>query len=110
MKKIWLLSLGLLFLLHEISSQVKVSNPTCENQVNPVSLDTKVPRFSWQLQSTKRNISQSGYEIRVRDSKESLTKSKKLIWQSGKVSTDISVHIPYSGIPLLSGKKYFWQV
>ena len=110
MKKIWLFSIGFLLLIQDLSAQVKVSNTTCENLVNPVSIDTKIPRFSWQLKSAKRNVSQSAYEIRVSDSKESLGKNKKLLWQSGKVTSDLSVHIPYSGNTLLSGKKYFWQV
>ena len=110
MKIKWLLSIGLLLILQDISSQVKVSNPTCENMVNPVGLDTKAPRFSWQLKSALRNTFQTAYEIRVSESKESVEKNKNIFWNSGKVSSDASVHIPYTGKALISGRKYFWQV
>src|SRR4030095_2832736 len=31
-------------------------------------------------------------------------------WSSGKVNSDQSVHVPYGGQPLQTGKKYYWQV
>ena len=46
---------------------------------------------------------QTAYEIRV-------LSNKKAVWNPGKVSSDQSVHIPYAGAPLQSGKKYSWQV
>ena len=110
MKKQLLLSIALIFILSVVQSQVKVINPLCENLENPGSLDTKSPRFSWQLQSDKRNILQTAYEIRVSDSKESLSKGKNIVWSSGKVVSDESVHVAYNGKPIESGKKYFWQV
>ena len=110
MKKQLLLSIALIFILSVVHSQVTVINPLCENLENPGSLDTKTPRFSWQLHTDKRNILQTAYEIRVSDSKESLLKGKNMVWSSGKVVSDESVHIAYNGKPLESGKKYFWQV
>jgi alpha-L-rhamnosidase len=110
MKKIYTLFIGLFLLLLNVSSQVKISNPTCENKVNPSGIDTKAPRFSWQLNSDQRNTIQSAYEIRVSETKESLGKNKNIVWSSGKVNSDASVHIPYNGKELVSGKKYFWQV
>ena len=110
MKKQLLLSIALICILSVVQSQVKVIYPLCENLENPVSLDTKSPRLSWQLQSEKRNVLQTAYEIRVSDSKESLMKGKNMVWNSGKVPSDESVHVAYNGKPLESGKKYFWQV
>ena len=70
---------------------------------NPVGLDILQPRFSWQLSSDKRNVQQLAYEIKVVD-------GKSVAWSSGRQETDASVHVPYAGTALKSGKKYTWQV
>ncbi len=106
MKKIYLL-----FLLLPIGlisfGQVVVNNPLTENQKNPLGVDVS-PRFSWQLVSEKRNVKQAAYEIRVSDAVATLAKGN--VWSSGKVNSDQSLFVAYSGKPLESGKKYFWQV
>ena len=84
-------------------AQLRVSNLLCENLTNPLGLDVTQPRLSWQLVSDKRNIVQSAYEIKV-------TSAKSVVWNSGKVNSDSSVHVVYKGSPLQSGKKYTWQV
>jgi len=87
--------------------QTTLKNPLTENQKNPLGVDVS-PRFSWQLVSEKRNVMQTAYEIRVSDALPSLSKAN--VWSSGKVNSDQSLFVPYSGQPLQSGKKYFWQV
>jgi alpha-L-rhamnosidase len=86
------------------AAQVKLQNVLVENRTNPVGLDTKQPRFSWQLVSDKRNVMQSAYEIKVTD------ESKKQVWASGKVDSDQSVFVPYGGPALASAAKYNVQV
>src|SRR6185436_16684892 len=103
MRKNNFLFLGLLFLTTAISAQVKVVNLLTENQTNPIGLDVQLPRFTWQLVSEQRNISQAAYEITV-------SGSKGTVWKSGKVSSDRSVQVPYAGTALQSGKKYTWEV
>lgn len=87
--------------------QTTLKNPLTENQKNPLGVDVS-PRFSWQLVSEKRNVMQTAYEIRVSDALPSLSKAN--VWSSGKVNSDQSLFVPYSGQSLQSGKKYFWQV
>src|SRR5580698_6799387 len=102
MRKItWFISLQCISLL--IFSQTKVTHPLCENLVNPVAVDARQPRFSWQLVSDLQGISQTAYEIKVTD-------GKKPFWNSGKVSSDSSVQVTYQGPALESGKIYHWQV
>lgn len=88
---------------HISLAQLSVQNLLCENLVNPVGIDKATPRFTWQLQSDERNIMQTGYQILVKE-------GDKVIWQTQKISSDASVHVPYKGSALNSGKKYFWQV
>jgi alpha-L-rhamnosidase len=90
--------------------QVKVTNLLCENLSNPLSIDLTQPRFSWQLVSDKRNVIQTAYEIQISENAPSLAKNKNLVWNSGKVNSDSSVHVVYKGASLQSGSKYFWQV
>ncbi len=106
--KTFLYSIGLQLLSFIATAQVTVQNPLCENLSNPVGLDILQPRFSWQLISDKRNVMQSAYEIRV--SNDPVTLKKGGSWNTGKVPSDQSVYVPYSGTPLESGKNYFWQV
>jgi len=103
MRKNNFLFFGLLFLTTTISAQVKVVNLLTENQTNPIGLDVQQPRFSWQLVSDQRNISQTAYEITI-------SASKGTAWKSGKIMSDRSVQVPYAGAALQSGKKYTWEV
>jgi alpha-L-rhamnosidase len=102
MKKLALLSI-LQTMFVALFAQSTIKNLLCENLSNPIGLDIKQPRFSWQLVSDKRNTMQSAYEIKV-------SSGKTAVWSSGKVSSDQSVNIPYDGPPLVSEKKYTWQV
>src|SRR3954470_12664757 len=90
----------LLFAFINSNAQVKLQNVLIENRSNPVGLDNKQPRFSWQLVSDKKNVMQSAYEVKVAD------ENKKQVWTSGKVDSDQSVFVPYKGPALASGTKY----
>ena len=84
-------------------SQLQVADLKTENLLNPTGLDVVHPRFSWKLQSAKRNVMQQAYEIKV-------SLGKTIVWHSGKVSSDQSLYVPFGGSPLLSNMKYTWQV
>ena len=86
-----------------VSAQVGVMNLLTENTLNPVGLDVSQPRFTWQLNSDKRNITQAAYELKV-------THGKTDVWLTGKVNSSQSVQVIYNGPALLSGTKYSWQV
>lgn len=88
-------------------SQIKVTELTCENLVNPIGMDIQQPQFSWQLNSDKRNVVQTAYEIKVSSNK---SFSKNAGWSSGKIASAQSVHVIYGGAALQSAMKYFWQV
>ncbi|HEY9006528.1 MAG TPA: family 78 glycoside hydrolase catalytic domain, partial [Ohtaekwangia sp.] len=79
---------------------------TTEYQHNPLGIDVTSPRFSWKLRSSLRDVLQTAYEVRVSQD----DKAKTLVWQSGKVTSDQSVFIPYQGAPLKAKQRYRWQV
>jgi alpha-L-rhamnosidase len=109
MKKSYFLFL-LLILSISSFAQITVQHLLLENKINPIGIDVIMPRFSWQIISDNRNVMQSAYEIRVSDNMLSLTKNKDVIWSTGKISSDSSVHVAYKGKALQPGKKYYWQV
>jgi alpha-L-rhamnosidase len=91
-----------------IVAQSNVQLLLTENRINPIGLDVAIPRFSWQLNTTKQNVLQTAYEIRVSADAASIAKGTS--WQSGRVASDQSVHVPYAGSALKPGQRYFWQV
>src|SRR6188768_3107074 len=108
-QKLAIFFLCILF-LNTLFAQVSVSNLRCEMLVNPLGIDVKEPRFSWQLSSDQRNVQQTGYQIIVSSSKEKLQKDDGDIWNSGKQNSSQSIHLNYAGKPLQSATKYFWKV
>ena len=91
-------------------AQVQVLQLRCENKINPTGIVVQQPRLSWQLQSRDRNVMQTAYEIRTGTDMGSLKSGKKSTWSSGKITSDASVHVPYTGGNTKSGEKIFWQV
>jgi len=86
------------------------SNLRCEYRTNPLGLDIKRPRLSWQVNDSRRGAIQSAYHVLAASSKELLAVGKCDVWDSGKVISDDSIHIEYAGIPLVSRRRYFWKV
>ena len=84
----------------------------CEYKTNPAGIDTKHPRLSWLLKTdeSKRGIKQSAYQVQVATDKDCLKKGKKLLWDSGKQSSDRSVNIAVPELSLNSRGQYYWRV
>lgn len=90
--------------MNEIStSSLRIQKLLCEYQLNPLGIDNKEPCLSWQLASDQRGAVQSAYQIQVRDRQGGL-------WDTGKVLSDQSLHIPYRGAALHSRQRCTWQV
>lgn len=94
----------------QAQSTIKPVQLTCEYLVNPLGIDVKEPRLSWILESDKRGECQTAYQILVSSSPELLSKDQGDIWNSGKVTSDQTVHVLYSGKQLASGMQYWWKV
>jgi alpha-L-rhamnosidase len=103
MKKPVFLAIVLLFFCLFTYAQTHVSGLLTENLTDPMGIGTVQPRFSWQIISDSRNVSQSACEIKVLD-------GRSPVWNTGKVMSDKSVHVVYAGSPLQSGHRYTWQV
>ncbi|HVZ57825.1 MAG TPA: glycoside hydrolase family 78 protein [Chitinophagaceae bacterium] len=101
-RRILLVPMALLA-LQLASAQLRVTRLLVENLSNPLGVDAPRPRFSWQLESDRRNSRQTAYAIRV-------TQGGRTVWSSGKIISDQSVLVPYGGTALISGSRYTWQV
>jgi alpha-L-rhamnosidase len=99
-----------LLLCLELQAQVIVQNLRCEMLVNPLGIDVKETRFSWELNSNQRNVQQTAYQIIVSSSKENLNRNEGDIWNSDKQNLSQSVHVLYAGKPLQPATKYYWKV
>ncbi|MGB8226985.1 MAG: family 78 glycoside hydrolase catalytic domain, partial [Sedimentisphaerales bacterium] len=81
-----------------------------EYKVNPLGLETKVPRLSWAVISEKRCVVQCAYQIKCTSKSGCPANETCLIWDSGKVESEQSVCIGYDGEQLKSRQRVYWQV
>jgi alpha-L-rhamnosidase len=82
----------------------------CEYRENPLGLEARQPRLSWQIQSEVRGAAQHVYHVRVASSVERLRRGEPDLWDSGEVRSEASLNVAYAGKPLVSGQRCFWQV
>ncbi len=73
-------------------------------------IDIPKPRLGWinEALNEERGQTQTAWEIRVSDSKESLEAGN--LWQSGKINSIENQRIEYAGKPLKSRQQCWWQV
>ncbi|MDR1542442.1 MAG: glycoside hydrolase family 78 protein [Clostridiales bacterium] len=70
-----------------------------EYRVNPIGLDAWRPRFSWIIASKDKGVTQEKWRLKV-------LRAEEVVWDSGEVKTDQSVHVVYSGAPLSPATRY----
>ncbi len=85
---------------------MRVYDLKTEYRKEPIGLDAANPRFSWKIQSDKRNVMQSSYQILAyRDDKE-----KELLWDSKVIESDRSQGVRWAGPVLKSAERIYWKV
>jgi alpha-L-rhamnosidase len=82
----------------------------CEYLLNPLSIDAREPRLSWQLESIGRGVSQTAYQIVVSSTPTNLAANKGDLWDTGRVASNQTIQIEYKGKPLQSRQQCFWKV
>lgn len=93
------------------NATISVTALKTEGMTNPLGIDALKPRFSWKTEATsKQNMLQKAYQILVASSAEKLAQNEADVWNSGKVSSDAQLWIPFAGKALISNGKYFWKV
>lgn len=89
---------------------LKPTDLRCEYKINPLGIDELNPKFSWITLSENINSFQSAFRLLIASSESNIISLRGDIWDSGKVQSDISINIKYSGDPLSSNTLYFWRV
>lgn len=92
------------------AGNLNVARLRCEYAVNPLGIDVKQPRLCWEQQSERRGARQTAWQVLVASSPELLTPERADLWNSGKQSSDRSLHLPYEGKTLASSQQVFWKV
>jgi alpha-L-rhamnosidase len=87
-----------------------VTRLRCEYAVNPLGIDAARPRLSWALESSRRGTRQTAYRILVASRKSILQADRGDLWDSGRVTSSQSVHVPYAGNSLASRTRCYWKV
>ncbi len=81
---------------------------TCEHSVDPLGIDVPQPRLSWKLQSVHRGDRQRAYQLLAASTVAGLSDSP--LWDSGRVESDQSLDVVYTGPALTSGQRVYWRV
>ena len=92
------------------ASDLAIGKLRCEYLENPVGIDVLAPRLSWVVQSDLRGQKQTGYRVLVAGSAAKLADDEGDLWDSGKVSSDQTIHVAYAGKPLQTRMHCFWKV
>ncbi|MCW5942175.1 MAG: family 78 glycoside hydrolase catalytic domain [Fimbriimonadaceae bacterium] len=75
-----------------------------ESMREPLGLGAAVPRLSWKLDDDRQGARQSAYRILAADP------NGHALWDSGRVDSDASIHVPWGGAPLASRAAVEWRV
>jgi alpha-L-rhamnosidase len=92
------------------SPSLTLTDLSSEDLKNPLGIDAKNPRLSWQLESNQRGQKQTAYYILVSSSPKKLEKEVGDLWDSGKIESEQSRNVDYMGKPLQSHTECFWKV
>ena len=93
----------LLMLPMVVVAKVNVEDLRVENLLEPLGLDTTIPRFSWIITSDEHDVVQTAYHIIVSD-------DNGEVWNSGVVSSAEQLWVPYGGTSLKASTHMTWRV
>jgi len=112
MKSITIIILTALFMLlaTAATARTSVQSLLTEYRGNPLGIDEPNPRFTWQIISDQRGVTQSAYQVQVATSSALLSADKPDLWDSGKVNNSQSAASLFSDNPLRSRTTYYWRV
>ncbi|RYM07116.1 alpha-L-rhamnosidase [Sporolactobacillus sp. THM7-7] len=79
---------------------------TCEYFENPIGIDVRRPRLSWQLESDERDVMQKAFRLQVAED----PRFQKMLLDTGRVFSDCSIHIAVEDLEVFSLKRYYWRV
>ena len=91
-------------------NEIEVNNLPTDYRENPIGIDTRIPRLSWEMVSNERGEIQTAYQIKAAYTEAALKSEKNLLWNTGKVFSDQSNQIDFFEKNLQSKQRIYWQV
>ncbi|WBL23396.1 alpha-L-rhamnosidase [Zunongwangia sp. HRR-M8] len=88
------------------AENIEEINPKISMQSEPIGIHPENVNFGWQLKSSGFDVKQTAYRIQLSEKKD----SEDLLWNSGKIHSEESQHIQYSGPKFSNAKDYYWRV
>lgn len=85
-----------------------VSQLLTNNLTDPLGVNGETPRLSWQLNASRRGVSQQRYEVHVASSAAGVGDPD--VWNSGIVPSARSVDVPYAGPALARRTSDIWSL
>jgi alpha-L-rhamnosidase len=82
----------------------------CEYLETPIGIDEPRPRLSWWIDDERPAEIQTEYQIIAARRPESLDEENGDLWDSGRVESSSTCHVPYAGKPLTSRQRVWWKV
>ena len=87
----------------------KIFNLRTENLIEPIGIDARVPRLSWQAALSGRGAEQKAYRILLSSSLQNALTENADILDTGFIESSAFYH-DCAGAALKSRKEYFWSV
>jgi len=115
-KSFALILLATLALIPSAQATLEPVAPRCDYAVDPLGVDSAPPRLFWQVASLQRGQRQTAYEI-IADPSAAVVEAAARglgdhspVWDTGRVGSDQTTGIAFSGSPLQSNQQWFWKV
>jgi alpha-L-rhamnosidase len=86
-------------------NETTVGRLRCAYRTDPLGIDLPNPALSWELGSDRRGVRQTAYQVIVVDAD-----TGEGLWDTGRVESAQSAHVPYVGAPLRSRQRVTWRV
>jgi alpha-L-rhamnosidase len=89
---------------------LSVERLTVEYADHPLGTDIPRPRLAWVASAPGYDATQSAYQVLVASRPELLRPEMADVWDSGQVSSSVSIGVEYGGPELAARTRYHWAV
>ncbi|NQX45082.1 family 78 glycoside hydrolase catalytic domain [Paenibacillus tritici] len=86
---------------------IAVQKLRVEYRENPLGLDIRYPRISWQMRADERDVRQQAYQIQIAGEQDF---GSSLLWDSGRVESGESLHLELKELELQSRQRYYYRI
>lgn len=110
MRYLYLITIVVFSHVYAFGQGLEAYDLKADNRQEPLAILGNSPKFSWKINSDKRNIKQSNYRILVSEKEADLQLNTGDMWDSKDINSSESIRVDYKGKALTPGKTYYWKV